>query len=404
MITKKLAVPLINEKILSQAEHCYIATASITDAGFDMIRSRINTKCKMDIVTGMDGLTSPNVLKQINNHYQGRITLNIYTRNVLHANVYVFYLPFRKAVAFVGSGTFSSEGLKDHEELFWKITDAKEIESVMSWFTSYFEFGIPLTDFFVSEYEQCYPVMKQREIASMLAKQQLITSSNLHWDSIKFKNQYFKKEEFQIFSNANAFGDNAATRLARMEVQSKLLQLKDSLNDQMDAFKLSLGKEGASVSTVDPKDHPDQIINSMSISFDDRGIDSGLVKFQAGISGINFSVRLVIAGPQSTRKERDYIKSLLSVEVSRANFVTALAKLNGYTLEIAGVKKSIESLSSEQIFAEFIKADYGLHFNVTIEKYFSPGDGAISEDKIVSTVLAEFVRLVGFSKSVFSAA
>jgi hypothetical protein len=30
MIVKKLAVPLINEKILAQAEHCTIATAAIS--------------------------------------------------------------------------------------------------------------------------------------------------------------------------------------------------------------------------------------------------------------------------------------------------------------------------------------------------------------------------------------
>ena len=149
----------------------------------------------MDIVTSLDGLTSPNVLKQIYNHYQGRITLNIFTRNVIHANVFVFYLPYRKAVGFVGSGDFSLEGMKDHEDLFWKISDPKEIESLMSWFTGYFEFGLPLTDRLIQEYELIYPAMKQREITSRQDKQQFIASSNFNWDGIKFKNQYFKKEE-----------------------------------------------------------------------------------------------------------------------------------------------------------------------------------------------------------------
>src|SRR5690349_8608450 len=100
MITKKLAGPLINEKILSQAQHCYIATSAITDAGFDFIRSRIPTNCKMSIVTSLDGTTSPYALQRILRHYQGRITLNIFTRNVLHANLYVFDLPYRKSIAF----------------------------------------------------------------------------------------------------------------------------------------------------------------------------------------------------------------------------------------------------------------------------------------------------------------
>jgi hypothetical protein len=117
MIIKKLAVPFINEKLLQQVEHCYIATAAISEAGFDFIRSRIPPKTKMEIITGLELPTSPAVLQRIWRNYQGRITLNIYTRNDFHANVYIFDLPFRKSVAFVGSGHFTLEGIKDSEEL-----------------------------------------------------------------------------------------------------------------------------------------------------------------------------------------------------------------------------------------------------------------------------------------------
>ena len=153
MIIKKLAAPLVNDKLLQQAEHCYIASAEISEEGFDFIRSRIPTKTKMDLVTGISGKTSLEVLKRVWKNYQGRINLNFYSRNVLHANVYVFDLPYRKSVAFVGSGTCTLGGLKDNEEIFYKITDPKEIETVMSWFTSYFEFSEPLTEKFIEEYE-----------------------------------------------------------------------------------------------------------------------------------------------------------------------------------------------------------------------------------------------------------
>ena len=154
MIIKKLAAPLINDKLLQQAEHCYIATAEFSEEGFDFIRSRIPTKTKMDLVTGMNGKTPLELLKRISKNYQGRINLNFYSRNVLHANVYVFDLPYRKSIAFVGSGACTLGGLKEHEEIFYKITDAKEIETVMSWFTSYFEFSEPLTEKLMEEYEE----------------------------------------------------------------------------------------------------------------------------------------------------------------------------------------------------------------------------------------------------------
>lgn len=153
MIIKKLAVPLINEKLLQQVGHCYIATAAISEEGFDFIRSRIPTQSKMDIVTGLNGANSREVLHRIWRNYQGRITLNLYTKNIFHANVYMFDLPFRKTVAFIGSGTFTLEGIKDQEELFYKITNEKEIETLKSWFAGYHEFAEPLTEKMIQEYE-----------------------------------------------------------------------------------------------------------------------------------------------------------------------------------------------------------------------------------------------------------
>ena len=101
MLVKKLAVPFINDKLLNQAEHCYIATAAISSAGFDFVRTRLQPKCKIELVTGLDVATSPDVLKRIWNHYQERISFRIYTKNFFNANVYIFDLPYRKAVAFV---------------------------------------------------------------------------------------------------------------------------------------------------------------------------------------------------------------------------------------------------------------------------------------------------------------
>ena len=178
MIVKKLAVPLINDKLLLQAEHCYIATASISEAGFDFIRSRIPPKCKMEIVTGLDVLTSPQVLRRIWRNYQDRITLNLYTRNFFHANVYIFDLPYRKAVAFVGSGNFTLEGMKDSEELFYKVTDPKEIEALKSWFIGYYEFSEPVTETIIQEYELVFPLLKQREIASRKEKKTIHRINN----------------------------------------------------------------------------------------------------------------------------------------------------------------------------------------------------------------------------------
>lgn len=196
MIIKKLAVPFINEKLLQQAEHCYIATASISEAGFDFIRSRIPTKTKMEIITGLEMPTAPEVLQRIWRNYQGRITLNIYTRNTFRANVYIFDLPYKKSVAFVGSGPFTLGGIKDNEELFYKVSDTKEIEKLKSWFIGYYEFAQPLTEDLIAGYSLVFPAMKRRDHISGLEKRQLIalTTGSLSWDQNRFKLQYFKRK------------------------------------------------------------------------------------------------------------------------------------------------------------------------------------------------------------------
>ena len=255
MIIKKLAVPFINEKLLQQVEHCYIATAAISEAGFDFIRTRIPTKTKMEIITGLEMPTSPTVLQRIWRNYQGRITLNIYTRNDFHANVYIFDLPYRKSVAFVGSGHFTIEGIKDSEELFYKITDAKEIESLKSWFIGYYEFAQPLTEALIAEYEWRYPVMKQRDHASRLEKKQFLalTTAGFSWDHIKFKQQYFKKEDYLALSSDKAHFTTPELYAERVSVQNKFIALHELIKDDLRKLGLHATSDPDSiVSSADP--------------------------------------------------------------------------------------------------------------------------------------------------------
>jgi hypothetical protein len=397
MITKKIAVPLINEKILLQAQHCYIATAGISDAGFDFIRSRIPGNCKIDMVTGLDELSSPGVLQRIFRHYQGRITLNIYARNVLHANVYIFDLPYRKSIAFVGSGNCTLEGLKDHEELFWKVTDPKEIESLMSWFTGYFEFGVPLTEEVIREYELIYPAMQQRAIESRLDRQQFLAlaASGFNLDAIKFKNQYFKKEDYFTLSTENAALDTDAIRTSRTSLQQKLYQLHDALKDK--GLTLSLNRYRNVVTSVEMAGHSDKKIRSLWISYkqDEGESPVEFITLQAGISATSFSVRINVDMQHCSPKEKERFSHQVQDDTYRAGFFEAFSHLEkGYTIEVNGFRKSTDFFQKEQALWEFIKSDYGMNQGFIIEKKFSPGDPMISNDNIVSSVLSEFAKLL----------
>lgn len=403
MIIKKLAVPFINEKLLQQVEHCYIATAAISEAGFDFIRSRIPTKTKMEIVTGLDVLTSPEVLRKIWRHYQGRITLNIYTRNVFYANVYIFDLPYRKSVAFVGSGNFTLEGLKDGEELFYKVTDAKEIENLKSWFTGYFEFGEPLTEPLIEEYTLLYPTMKQRDHVSRLEKKQLValTTIGFSWDNIKFKHQYFKKEDYLTFSNSKAPFNTPEIMEERVSVQNKLLELHEQVKGHLHKLRLYEAEESAEVvSSLDPQHHADRRVQRMWLAY---GPSSGELREYDGVNTLadvmnlqialrqkDVTVSLVVGTSDKAKTDREHFNRKMNDPEYRKQFFTLLIGLGaGYVIDVGCERKSIEFFQNEEALWEFTKADQWMYYSFVIEKSYSPGETELSNDNIVPTIMKE---------------
>jgi hypothetical protein len=405
MIIKKLAVPLINDKILQQAEHGYIATAAITDAGFDFIRTRLPGKTKLDIVTGLDGLTSPGVLKRIWRHYQDRFTLRVYTRNIFHANVYIFELPFRKSVGFTGSGALTLEGLKDHEEIFHKVTDAKEVEALLSWYTTYYEFAEPLTEEMIAEYELLYPYWKQREIASRDEKKQFIalTSRAFNWDSIRFKTQFFKKEDYLVLGNAQADLDTEVQQAARAAVKSKLQQLHESIQKHVTRIKLH-ADSSANISSLNPRDHADHKLTSMWLMYGRSEAElkryaptaqpDDFMTLQVIVMQKNIGVAIA-AYPGGGQADREFVRFKMQEEEYRKTLLTLLTALGSdYFIEIAGEQKAVDSFQQADILWEYTKADNWKHHRFIIGRNYQPGDAAIANDIIVQTVEKEFEKLM----------
>jgi len=405
MIVKKLAVPLINEKILNQAEYCYIATAAISDAGFDFIRSRIPLKCKMEIITGLDVPTSPGVLKRIWKHYQERISLKIYTRNFFHANVYIFDLPFRKSVAFVGSGHFTLEGIKDGEEIFERITDPKEIEVLKSWFIGYYEFAEQLTEEITNEYDLIYPALKQREIAARQEKREVmeLTTRGFSWDNIKFKNQYFKKEDYLIFSYSKSVLATPEIQEARVVVQNKLKQLHELVKKHIGFLKIQEDSIALS-NNIQIASYPENRIHFLPLVYGRR--EAELKKYATPVSfndfmTIEISIKqksimvALISYVHNGKLDREYFRDQMNSIEYRTKFFQLLTGLGvGYWIEIFGDRKEVETWLNEETLWEFTKPDDWRYYTFTIGKNFLPGDNAINTDSIAITIEKELDRLI----------
>jgi hypothetical protein len=178
MLTKKLLAPLINDKILHRAEHCYIATACISEQALDTLMSKVSMKTKVDIVTGFDLPTHPNVFRKAIDNYRQRVTLRIHTKSFFHANTYAFDLEFRKRVAFIGSGNFTMGGMLKHDELFYRIDVDKQVEEIKSWHAWYFENAMDLNESIIKEYEAIYSGIKERIGNSVEEKKKFVELIN----------------------------------------------------------------------------------------------------------------------------------------------------------------------------------------------------------------------------------
>lgn len=412
MFIKKLAVPFINDKLLQQVEHCYIGTAAISQSGFEFLRSRIPLKSKIEIVTGLDAPTSPEVLRRIWRNYHERISLHIYTRNFFHANVYIFDLPFRKAVAFVGSGHLTLEGIKDGEELFYKITDAKEIENLKSWFTGYYEFAEPLSEELIQEYEYVYPSLKQRDIVSRQEKKQFLslTTAGFRWDQIKFKLQYFKKEDFLALSSSQARLSTPAIQAERLRVQHKLIQLHELIKDSMHRLKLHENPDVEQlVSSLHPGDHSEGRLRSMWMSYGPseaalkknyatagfQAYRQEVMQIQLVLQQKEFGIYLVPGNVNSGQADREYFKRQMNEVEYRKQFFTLLTNLGpAYWIEIVGDRRVVDTFPNEEVLWEFTKADEWMHYTFIIGRTYSPADPEISSEHIAATIAKELEKLV----------
>jgi hypothetical protein len=402
MLVKKLAVPLINEKILLQAEYCHIATAGLSEEGFDLIASRLPVKCKVELLTGLDEITSPKVLWRIWKHFTDRITTRIYTRSPFHANVYIFDLPFRKSVAYVGSGSLTLEGLKDREEVFYRVTDSKEIETLKSWFVGFYEFGESLNEEIIKEYDLIYPAIKQREIESRQEKEEAlaIASRGFNWDQFKFRNQFFKKEDYLILSNEKAFSNSPVVQAEREQLRDKLLQLHETLKRDVALLKLSSHENP--VSTIIREG--DQKIRELSITYGRR--DAEISKFALHVTAREFAqiqialrqkelrLRLVLGIPGLEGIDRAYFHQQMLTEEYRNTFFRTLASLGSpYWIEIAGKRIDVTSLKDENALHTFTQTDDYRFSTFAIGRDYNPGDTSISNDQITATLAAALTKL-----------
>ncbi len=405
MIIKKLLAPFVNNKILKESEHCYIASAAISEPAFDLLMSSIPRHCNVDIVTGLDLPTHPNVLWKILKQYPGRVKLRIFTRNFFHSNLYIFDLPFRKRVAFVGSGHLTLGGLKDHEELSYKIDVERNVEDLKACFRSYFDFGQDLSEKIIKEYEILYPSIVARNNATKEDMKQLtdVITGRFNLDDKSFSKQYFQADDYSTLSSTKAPLNTQLVHHERVMLQNKLLELHEQLKSYLHKLKLHENDDPEQiVSSLDPMFHYEHKVKVMWIAYGRSKKEleahksklTDLINIQLILKSQEFGICLMLGKPNSGAEDREYFRKEMINEDYRKKFYDLLKGLGkDYWIEVAGEKKQADSFVDEQALWNYTNADH-IQYHFIIDRVYVPSDPEISAENIVPTIQKEIDKLI----------
>ena len=271
--------------------------------------------------------------------------------------------------------------------MFWKVQDYKEIQNLKSWFVGYFEFALPLTEAIVTEYEAIFHDIRQREIVSLQEKMESLEAiTRINLDHIKFKNQFFKKEDYLAFTSIMSRNHSEAMKAERERIASRLTELHNAINSNLKKLRLYRQENRVCSSDLEPK------ISEQSIAYaDDLGSPIPFIEIKIRRTGL--SVGIVMGTSCGERTCRERFKELMLEEPFRKNFFGAVLALNaGYQLQVAGETREITSFQDEQQLWNFTKADHDAYF-FGIFKLVMPGDAALSSDNITGTLLTEIEKL-----------
>jgi hypothetical protein len=409
MIVKKLLAPFLNRGgILTTAENCYIASASISEPAFDLLIGKTSKKCKIYIITGLDLPTDPVVLRKVLKEYSDRVTLKVYSKNFFHPKVYAFDLPFRKRIAFIGSADFTMDGLQKNEELFWQVDNERDVEELKVWFERFFEDADELTDRLVDEYEKIYPAINEREVLSAKQKQQVIdlVAGRFNWDNSDFNTQYFKRSDFETFTDAKQHLATPEISAERRSIRTKFLELNDQLEEQLAPLGLYAHYDREQVvSGIELHDHHDKRIKSASLSYgrskneikryNPEATPKDFMNFQVILDQASIAICVMIGNPGTSKEDREFFRGEMKSPKYRLEFFKSLRHLGReYWIEIAGNKRPVLSFKDQDELWTFSKLDDWKNHTFLIGRNYQPDAQQLEQQVFPQTVIDQFQKLL----------
>lgn len=185
------------EEYVSQSVSINIAVALASQMAIDMLEHK-RKKCKVRFVVGVDLPTPLEVLKSLKEEYG--YNARIYNSAMFHPKVYLFTLLDGTRKAILGSGNFTNGGLYDNIEASILIENTDVLLELENWFYSIYINSLPITDYFLVNYEGYVNVEMKHSMNKRKRMKQLQSKldiyANIRAEAIKLLRRKMKDIRF----------------------------------------------------------------------------------------------------------------------------------------------------------------------------------------------------------------
>lgn len=135
---------------IKNAKSISVAAALTNSYGVDLLSNASKT-CFVRVVAGVNLPTPVDVLCSLRNKYKNNARIWM-DKAFFHPKVYLFVLKDGTKIGFIGSGNFTSGGMKENIEMAYKVTAPSECDELQKWFDDIFDKSSEISDTFINNY------------------------------------------------------------------------------------------------------------------------------------------------------------------------------------------------------------------------------------------------------------
>jgi len=400
----------IKQKIKSElinAKSFWIATAMISNNGWNFIQKNISKNTEQHFLIGIDLTTDPRVFNSLLDNII--INARVYQTNfTFHPKVYIFQKLDNSYVAYIGSSNTTNWGLEKNVEMNFQVNDQDECKKLLKWFNELYNKGYIISKDFIDNYNSKF--IKASFTKKVIQQDVEKISDKLSKD----KGQFFSRNHHQIFEKKYHRLENAELKKLRKEVSAKFKELHKVIYPQFKEYGLNDLHCHHSSKSIVSRDYFNQfsgkIINAIWLHYGkslkqldelknkDKSINKphsfiNNIRIQVIIHEKSIGIWLVLGRNGGSFKDREYFKNSLNNKNELNDFYKALLSIkNDYWID-NGIKSiQIKNIIDADILKQLVQQS-------NIKDYFIIGteidflDEKLSKKNISITILNEFKKL-----------